>query len=214
VASLWIQGNNRSSVTPRISGAIFAVNNGICSASHVNIALSIEQEMGSDPLLGWSIPNTSGVENLDLRTSTQHKSSCRKRAENGVAITSYRLDLALRMLAVRGTHGVSRGRFHSDPPLIVFPCSIAIWPNSNKARLSRVEITNRTLYAQFWRTPGIYKLVDGNSFASGLKNINSSRYYWQISSPFGHHMDESTIGPSLWYRFSFVSEQPRDSVRI
>jgi hypothetical protein len=89
--------------------------------------------MGSDPLLGWSIPNTGGVQNLDLRASTQHKSSCRKRAENGVAITSYRLGLALRMLAV----------------------SIATWPNFNEARLSRVEITNRTLYAQFWRTPGI-----------------------------------------------------------
>jgi hypothetical protein len=36
----WIQGNNRSSVTPRISGAIFAVNHGIFSASHVDFATS------------------------------------------------------------------------------------------------------------------------------------------------------------------------------
>jgi hypothetical protein len=41
----WIQGNNRSSVTPRISGAIFAVGHGISSASHVNIALSIAQDI-------------------------------------------------------------------------------------------------------------------------------------------------------------------------
>jgi hypothetical protein len=33
------------SVTPPISGAIFAVNHGIFSASHVNIALSIEQDI-------------------------------------------------------------------------------------------------------------------------------------------------------------------------
>jgi hypothetical protein len=39
----WIQGTDRSSVTPRIWGAIFAVNHG--SASHVNIALGFAEDI-------------------------------------------------------------------------------------------------------------------------------------------------------------------------
>jgi hypothetical protein len=93
--------------------------------------------MGSNLLLGWSFPNTSGVVNVDIRTSTQHKLSCGKPAENGVAITSYCLDLPLQMLAVRGPVG---------------SCSITTWSHFNKAQLSCAQITNRT---QFWRTPGI-----------------------------------------------------------
>jgi hypothetical protein len=168
--------------------------------------------MGSNLLLGWSFPNTSGVENVDLRTSTQHKSSCGKPAENGVAITSYRLDLSLRMLAVRGPVG---------------SCSIATWSHFNKARLSRAQITNRTLYAQFWRTPGIstwaksvsvsnwpHKLVDlkficVRSEILILQDI-IGRYQVHLDIIWTNQRRARLCGT----RFRFVSEQPCDSVRI